>query len=160
MPKVVVEMKNIEKSFPGVHALDNAQLTLDKGEILGLLGENGAGKSTLMNVLGGVYQADSGKIIIDGEEVHLENVVDARDHGIAFIHQEIALVPYLTVAENIFLGRELRTHGMVDKAKMNKEAKKWLEKIGLKVNPAEVVSHLSIAVQQMVEMNWNYLYIT
>lgn len=152
MPKVVVEMKNIEKSFPGVHALDNAQLTLYKGEILGLLGENGAGKSTLMNVLGGVYQADSGKIIIDGEEVHLENVVDARDHGIAFIHQEIALVPYLTVAENIFLGRELRTHGMVDKAKMNKEAKKWLEKIGLKVNPAEVVSHLSIAVQQMVEI--------
>ena len=111
MPETLVEMKNITKTFPGVKALDDAQLTLYKGEVLGLLGENGAGKSTLMNVLGGVYIPDSGSISIDGKEAKITNVVDAQNLGVAFIHQEIALVPYLSVAENVFLGRERMSAG-------------------------------------------------
>lgn len=152
MPKTLVEMTNIVKTFPGVKALDNAQLTLYSGEVLGLLGENGAGKSTLMNVLGGVYKPDSGKIVIEGKEVTINSVVDAQQHGVAFIHQEIALVPYLSVAENIFLGRERKSAGMVDKKKMYKESKQWLDMVGLDVNPATMLCKLSIGKQQMVEI--------
>ena len=152
MPKLLVEMNDIMKSFPGVKALDNAKLTLYEGEVLGLLGENGAGKSTLMNVLGGIYKPDSGEIRIDGQKVKIETVTTAQELGIAFIHQEIALVPYLSVAENIFLGRERMTAGMVDKRKMYREAKQWLEMVGLNVNPATLVYNLSIGKQQMVEI--------
>ena len=152
MPKTLVEMKNISKSFPGVKALDNAQLTLYEGEVLGLLGENGAGKSTLMNVLGGVYKPDEGTISIDGKEAKINSVVEAQNLGVAFIHQEIALVPYLSVAENIFLGRERMTAGMVDQKKMYKEAKQWLDMVGLDVNPATMLCRLSIGRQQMVEI--------
>lgn len=152
MPDVLVEMKDIIKTFPGVKALDHAQLTLYKGEVLGLLGENGAGKSTLMNTLGGIYNADSGSITVDGKQVSIPTVIEAQKLGIAFIHQEIALVPYLSVAENIFLGRERMTMGMVDQRKMYKEAKQWLDMVGLDVNPATLVSRLSIAKQQMVEI--------
>lgn len=152
MPETLVEMKNITKTFPGVKALDNAQLTLYKGEVLGLLGENGAGKSTLMNVLGGVYIPDSGSISIDGKEAKITNVVDAQNLGVAFIHQEIALVPYLSVAENIFLGRERMSAGMVDKRKMYEESKQWLDMVGLDVNPATMLCKLSIGRQQMVEI--------
>ncbi len=152
MPKVLVEMKDISKSFPGVKALDNAQLTLYQGEVLGLLGENGAGKSTLMNVLGGIYRPDTGTITIDGQEAVIHSVVDAQKMGVAFIHQEIALVPYLSVAENIFLGRERKTAGMVDKRKMYQEARQWLDVVGLDVNPATMVCRLSIGKQQMVEI--------
>lgn len=152
MPETLVEMKNITKTFPGVKALDDAQLTLYKGEVLGLLGENGAGKSTLMNVLGGVYIPDSGSISIDGKEAKITNVVDAQNLGVAFIHQEIALVPYLSVAENIFLGRECMSAGMVDKRKMYEEAKQWLDMVGLDVNPATMLCKLSIGRQQMVEI--------
>lgn len=152
MPKILVEMKDIVKTFPGVKALDNAQLTLYEGEILGLLGENGAGKSTLMNVLGGIYKPDAGEIHIAGEECKIHSVIEAQELGVAFIHQEIALVPYLSVAENIFLGRERKTAGMVDKSKMYKEAKQWLDMVGLDVNPATLISKLSIAKQQMVEI--------
>ena len=152
MPETLVEMKNITKTFPGVKALDDAQLTLYKGEVLGLLGENGAGKSTLMNVLGGVYIPDSGSISIDGKEAKITNVVDAQNLGVAFIHQEIALVPYLSVAQNIFLGRECMSAGMVDKRKMYEEAKQWLDMVGLDVNPATMLCKLSIGRQQMVEI--------
>lgn len=152
MPKTLVEMTGITKTFPGVKALDNAQLTLYSGEVLGLLGENGAGKSTLMNVLGGVYKPDTGKIVIDGKEATIGSVVDAQALGVAFIHQEIALVPYLSVAENIFLGRERMSAGMVDKKKMYKEAKQWLDMVGLDVNPATMLCKLSIGKQQMVEI--------
>ena len=152
MPKTLVEMTGITKTFPGVKALDNAQLTLYSGEVLGLLGENGAGKSTLMNVLGGVYKPDSGKIVIDGKEAVIGSVVDAQNLGVAFIHQEIALVPYLSVAENIFLGRERMSAGMVDKKKMYKEARQWLDMVGLDVNPATMLCKLSIGKQQMVEI--------
>lgn len=152
MPKTLVEMTGITKTFPGVKALDNAELTLYSGEVLGLLGENGAGKSTLMNVLGGVYKPDSGKVVIDGQEAVITSVVEAQKLGVAFIHQEIALVPYLSVAENIFLGRERMSAGMVDKKKMYKEAKQWLDMVGLEVNPATMLCKLSIGKQQMVEI--------
>ncbi len=152
MPEVLVQMTGISKSFPGVKALDNAQLTLYKGEILGLLGENGAGKSTLMNCLGGIYKQDSGTIEVDGQEVKINSVVEAQQLGIAFIHQEIALVPFLSVAENIFLGRERTTGGLVDQGKMREEAKQWLEMVGLDIDPAKPVGELSIGLQQMVEI--------
>lgn len=152
MPDKLVEMKDIVKTFPGVRALDKAQLTLYKGEVLGLLGENGAGKSTLMNVLGGIYVPDSGTIKMGGSEVTIPTVIEAQNLGIAFIHQEIALVPYLSVAENIFLGRERMSAGMVNQRKMYQEAKAWLNMVGLNVNPAVLVCRLSIARQQMVEI--------
>ena len=152
MPKVIAKMQGISKSFPGVKALDRAELTLYEGEVLGLLGENGAGKSTLMNVLGGIYRPDEGTISIDGKEAVIHSVQDAQKLGIAFIHQEIALVPYLSIAENIFLGRERKTAGMVDKRKMYAEARQWLEVVGLDVNPATMVCRLSIGKQQMVEI--------
>lgn len=152
MPDVLVEMKDIVKTFPGVKALDHAQLTLFEGEVLGLLGENGAGKSTLMNTLGGIYIPDSGAITVSGQQVQIHTVIEAQKLGIAFIHQEIALVPHLSVAENIFLGREKMTAGMVDQRKMYREAKQWLDMVGLDVNPATLVSQLSIAKQQMVEI--------
>ena len=149
MPKVIAKMQGISKSFPGVKALDRAELTLYEGEVLGLLGENGAGKSTLMNVLGGIYRPDEGTISIDGKEAVIHSVQDAQKLGIAFIHQEIALVPYLSIAENIFLGRERKTAGMVDKRKMYAEARQWLEVVGLDVNPATMVCRLSIGKQQI-----------
>ena len=105
-----------------------------------------------MNVLGGVYIPDSGSISIDGKEAKITNVVDAQNLGVAFIHQEIALVPYLSVAENIFLGRECMSAGMVDKRKMYEEAKQWLDMVGLDVNPATMLCKLSIGRQQMVEI--------
>ena len=152
MSDVLVQMTGICKSFPGVKALDNAQLTLHKGEILGLLGENGAGKSTLMNCLGGVYKQDSGTIEVDGQHVEINTVHEAQQLGIAFIHQEIALVPFLSVAENIFLGRERTTGRFVDQGKMRQEAKQWLEMVGLDIDPGTIVRDLSIGVQQMVEI--------
>lgn len=107
MPDRLLRMENINKKFPGVHALKDAFLELREGETLGLMGENGAGKSTLMNVLGGVLKPDGGEIYIHGERTVIGGVQDAQAKGIAFIHQELALEPHLTVAENIFLGREL-----------------------------------------------------
>ncbi len=152
--QILVEMKEITKTFPGVKALDKASLTLRKGEVLGLLGENGAGKSTLMNALGGVpqYQPDSGTIEIEGKEVQIHTVTEAAGLGVAFIHQEIALVPKLSVAENIYLGREIMSHGLVDKGKMMKESKQWLDMIGLDVSPATLVGDLPIGKRQMVEI--------
>ena len=152
MSDVLVQMTGICKSFPGVKALDNAQLTLHKGEILGLLGENGAGKSTLMNCLGGIYKQDEGTIEVDGQKVEINTVHEAQQLGIAFIHQEIALVPFLSVAENIFLGRERTTGRFVDQNKMREEAKQWLEMVGLDIDPGTIVRDLSIGVQQMVEI--------
>ena len=104
----LLEMKNIHKRFPGVHALKGVSLQLKEGEVHALLGENGAGKSTLIKVLGGIYEKDEGEILIQGSPVEIKNVEQARKAGVSIIHQELVLVPYLTVAENIFLGRELR----------------------------------------------------
>ena len=102
-------MKNIHKQFPGVYALNSVDFELKAGEVHALLGENGAGKSTLIKVLGGIYHPDQGQIIIDGKEVKINSVPDADAAGVSIIHQEIMTVPYMTIAENIFLGKEPRT---------------------------------------------------
>ena len=103
---VLLQMKNIHKSFPGVKALQAVDFELRAGEVHALLGENGAGKSTLIKVLGGIYIAEEGEIFIDGKKVNIDSVNASHENGIAIIHQELVLVPYMTVAENIFLGRE------------------------------------------------------
>ena len=119
----ILELKNICKSFPGVKALDNVSLELNRGEIVGLVGENGAGKSTLMKVLTGVYKMDSGEIRIEGQPVHIQSPIDGRRMGISIIHQELSVLRNLTVAENMFLG-DLKTtkSGAVDWKGMQREA--------------------------------------
>lgn len=153
MKKELLRMENIVKTFPGVKALNNAAITVHAGEVMGFMGENGAGKSTLMNVLGGVFPADSGDIYIEGEKVEIRSIHDSQSKGVAFIHQELALEPYLTIAENIFLGREMKNSlGMISKDKMAEAAKPFLERVGLDIDPNEFVGRLSLGQQQMVEI--------
>lgn len=148
----LLEMKKICKSFPGVKALQDVDLQLKAGEVHALLGENGAGKSTLIKVLGGIYHAEQGEIIINGKQVEINNVSDARANGISIIHQELVLVPHMTVAENIYLGRELVGAFGIDKAAMIREAQKMLDRFDLGIDASELVGNLSIAQQQMVEI--------
>ena len=149
---VLLEMKNIHKHFPGVYALKNVQLELKAGEVHALLGENGAGKSTLIKVLGGIYKAEEGEIFIDGKKVEIDSVFAAQKNGIAIIHQELVLVPYMTVAENIFLGREPRKGSLIDKAKMNADTEELLKTYNLNFSPQTLIVDLTIAQQQMVEI--------
>ena len=148
----ILEMDHIEKTFPGVHALSDVHFDLVAGEAHGLVGENGAGKSTLMKVLNGIYTKDSGSIKIEGEEVQMHGIKDAMDHGIAFIHQEISLVPYMTIAENIFLGCEKKNALGVEQLAMRQEAQKILDSLDMPLDAGEFVYHLTIAQQQMVEV--------
>lgn len=152
MPEPLLKMVKISKTFPGVKALDSVDLELKKGEVLGILGENGAGKSTLMNVLGGIYPPDGGQMLIEGKEVAFADTFESQNHGIAFIHQELNLEPHLTVAENIFLGRELKNGPFVSRNRMYEESRRYLEFIGLHVDPKSSVSRLSTGQQQMVEI--------
>ena len=153
MKKELLRMENIVKTFPGVRALNNAAITVHAGEVMGFMGENGAGKSTLMNVLGGVFPADSGEIYIEGQKAEIRSIHDSQSLGVAFIHQELALEPYLTIAENIFLGREMKNSlGMISKDKMAEAARPFLERVGLEVDPNEFVGRLSLGQQQMVEI--------
>lgn len=153
MGKVLIDMTDIVKTFPGVKALTDVHLTLHSGEVLGLLGENGAGKSTLMNVLGGIFKPDSGSIRIDGEDVQLSGVLDAQAKGVAFVHQELALEPFLTVAENVFIGRELKNGaGLVSQREMVEQSRQYLEMVGLDINPNTLVNSLSMGQQQMIEI--------
>ena len=153
MQKELLRMENIVKTFPGVKALNNAAITVHAGEVMGFMGENGAGKSTLMNVLGGVFPADSGDIYIEGKKVEIHSIHESQALGVAFIHQELALEPYLTIAENIFLGREMKNSlGMVSKDKMAEAARPYLERVGLDIDPNQYVRQLSLGQQQMVEI--------
>lgn len=145
-------MKNITKTFPGVKALDNVTFDLQAGEVHALLGENGAGKSTLIKVLGGIYHADGGEILIDGKQVEINSVPDAERNGVAIIHQELVLVPYMSVAENIFLGREIGKGATVDLAAEEREAQKVLDDLGMDIKAGTLVKDLPIAQQQMVEI--------
>ena len=150
--KVLLEMHHVHKRFAGVHALNDVSLKLKAGEVHALLGENGAGKSTLIKVLGGIYQADEGEIYIDGNKVEIKGVEDAQKNGIAIIHQELVLVPYMTVAENIFLGREFGNCVLVNRKKMNEEAQKLLDENQVNIRADMLVGKLTIAQQQMVEI--------
>lgn len=148
----LLEMKGVNKSFPGVKALQNVSLQLKAGEVHALLGENGAGKSTLIKVLGGIYHAEEGEIYIEGKKVEINGVTDARAAGISIVHQELVLVPYMTVAENIFLGRELGTSMNVNHQKMKDEAQALLDAYEMNIQADTLVEKLTIAQQQMVEI--------
>jgi len=151
--KTVLEMKNIHKRFPGVYALKDVHFELKAGEVHGLLGENGAGKSTLMKVLGGIYNVDEGEIYIDGQKVTIRDVKDSQKLGVSIIHQELVLVPYMSVAENIFSGREpTDKFGLLKKDVMLSEAQKLLDAFNLGIEASKLVIELNIAQQQMVEV--------
>jgi ribose transport system ATP-binding protein len=149
-----LEMRNISKAFPGVKALDNVELTLERGEIHVLAGENGAGKSTLMKVMTGVYRADhGGEIRIDGQLVSIRNPLHARDLGITIIYQELSVLDNLTIAENIFLAREpLTSAGLIDSRKMVADARDVLAELDFKIDPATRVGTLSVGQKQLVEI--------
>ena len=151
--QVVLQMKGVKKYFPGVKALDGVDFELRKGEIHALLGENGAGKSTLIKILTGLYSMTEGSIHIKGEEVHMKSVKDARDNRIAAIHQEICLVPYVSVARNIYLGRELKNKfGLMDDKTMEAETQKLLDRLGMDIDASKEVRQYSIAQQQLIEI--------
>ena len=153
MGQTVLEMIGIKKSFSGIYALSGIDFSLEQGEVHALLGENGAGKSTLIKVLGGIYQPDEGTIKIQGKEVKINGVPAARENGIGIIHQEIVLVPYLTVAQNLFLGREIKTKlGTINMAETNRKAKEMIASLGVKIREDAMVEDLTIAQQQMVEI--------
>lgn len=145
-------MNGISKAFPGVRALDAVDFECLPGEVHAICGENGAGKSTLMKILGGSYRPDAGEIRLAGRAVHFTHPRQAAEAGIAIIHQELSLLPHRTVAENIFMGREIAKRGMLDKAAMRDRAAGLLARVGADVDPQTLVSSLSIAVQQLVEI--------
>jgi len=151
--KHLLRMDGISKSFSGNKVLHGINLELEAGEVHALLGENGAGKSTLIKILGGVYTKDDGEIYVEDQKVEISNVDSAKNHGIRVIHQELMLIPYMTIAENIFLGQEPKTKaGTIDIAKMNEDAARFIQEMGLDLNPRQQVGKLSIAQQQMIEI--------
>ena len=149
---LALEMLNITKTFPGVRALDDVSFGCARGEVHALCGENGAGKSTLIKILGGVYRPDSGSIRLDGGEIAFSHPVSARRAGVSIIHQELSLLPYRTVAENVFLGIEPARYGFVDRRRMREEARRLLRRLGSSIAPESMAGNLSIAQQQIVEI--------
>ena len=153
MVSAVLEMKHIAKSFSGNKVLLDVDLTVEEGEVHALLGENGAGKSTLMKILGGIYTKDAGSIFINGREVQIHSVADARDNGISIIHQELMLARHMTIAENVFMGREQKkAGGFVDLARQETETQRFLDQYGIKLKADTRLDRLTIAQQQMVEI--------
>ena len=152
MGDIILTMKGIDKSFPGVHALDHVDLEVRKGEVLALMGENGAGKSTLMKVLTGIYKKDSGTITYEGKEVEFKNTREAQDAGIVIVHQELNMLGHLTVAQNLFIGREFKKGITIDDKKMNEEAKKLFDRLNVDIDPKEKMSNLTVGKQQMCEI--------
>lgn len=152
MNETIVSMKGICKSFPGVKALDNVQLELRSGEVLALLGENGAGKSTLMKILSGVYTRDSGTMEIFGQEYGDLTPKQAQEIGVAIIHQELNMCRHLSVAENMFLGREECRGILLSNRKMEQEAQRVLDELKIDIDPRQVVGDLPVSKQQMVEI--------
>ncbi|MEE0425809.1 MAG: sugar ABC transporter ATP-binding protein [Blautia sp.] len=152
MGEVILTMKGIDKSFPGVHALDHVDLEIRKGEVHALMGENGAGKSTLMKVLTGIYSKDSGSITYEGKEVEFTSPRDAQDAGIVIVHQELNMLNHLTVAQNIFIGREIMNGKLINDAKMNEEAAKLFRQLNIDIDPKEKMGNLTVGKQQMCEI--------
>ena len=152
---MLLEMRDIRKTFPGVVALNQVNLRVRAGEIHAIVGENGAGKSTLMKVLSGVYPHGSytGQILLDGQEVRFSSINDSEAQGVVIIHQELALVPHLSVAENMFLGNERRgTLGLIDWRQTNADAAELMARVGLRENPVTKIGHLGVGKQQLVEI--------
>ena len=148
-----VALEHISKSFPGVKALNDVSINFSPGRVHVLLGENGAGKSTIIKIISGVYQSDEGNLIVRGNKERFENTRESLGKGISVIHQELSVIPDLTIAENIFLGREPKTPlGLIDKQKMNQEAGKLLESLGMQINPKTFIRKLANGDKQMVEI--------
>ena len=152
MGEIILKMQGIQKYFPGVHALDDAQLEIRSGEVMGLIGENGAGKSTLMKILTGIYPKDGGTIEYFGEQIEIHGPKDAQNRGICIVHQELNLMQHLTVADNIFIGRESTKGIFLDKADQNRRTQELLDSLHLTIDPKAEVRTLSVAKQQMVEI--------
>ncbi len=153
MSKTILEMKAIDKRFSGVNALKSVNFELREGEVHALMGENGAGKSTLMKVLSGIYKRDGGEVTLFGEKVNFNNIKESQDAGIGMIHQELNMMNHLTVAQNIYIGREPIKNGIyIDDHKMEEDAKKLFDRIGVKINPSAVLGTLTVGKQQMVEI--------
>ena len=153
MSDFILQMENIQKSFPGVHALKGVQLQVKPGSVHGVMGENGAGKSTLMKIAIGLYHQDAGTIQLRGKEVAFESVHDALQQGISMIHQEMTPLPYMTVAQNIFLGREIRNRlGLIDHKAIDLESARILEELKINLRPRQIMGQLSVAQMQLVEI--------
>ncbi|MBR5945343.1 MAG: sugar ABC transporter ATP-binding protein [Lachnospiraceae bacterium] len=154
MAKILLEMKNITKTFPGVKALDNVNLQVEEGEIHALVGENGAGKSTLMNVLSGIYPFGTyeGDIIYDSEVCKFEDIKNSEEKGIVIIHQELALIPYMTIAENMFLGNERGATFKIDWNETGALARKYLDIVGLSDSTQTLIKDIGVGKQQLVEI--------
>ena len=154
MNNKILEMKSITKVFPGVRALDDVSLTVERGHIHAICGENGAGKSTLMKVLSGVYPAGTyeGDIVYEDEVVAFKNLRDSEAKGIVIIHQELALSPYLSIAENIFLNNEIKRFGLIDWNKTGQEAQKLIARVGLRESPDTKIKEIGVGKQQLVEI--------
>jgi putative multiple sugar transport system ATP-binding protein len=154
MSDVILEMRNITKTFPGVKALDNVSFAVKQGEIHALVGENGAGKSTLMNVLSGVYPYGSyeGEIYFQGQECRFQNIHQSEEVGLVIIHQELALVPFLSIAENLFLGNERAKNGMIDWNEAIFSTKELLDRVGLHESPNTLITNMGVGKQQLVEI--------
>lgn len=149
----LLEMKNIAKSFSGNKVLIGVNLTVEEGEVHALLGENGAGKSTLMKILGGIYTKDAGEIYINGKEVQIHSVSDSKANGVSIIHQELMLAQHLTIAENVFMGREIKNKsGLVNLKKQEEETQKFLDQYEIGLSADTRLDKLTIAQQQMVEI--------
>lgn len=149
---ILLEARGIGKSFPGVRALDDVSFALRKGEVHALVGENGAGKSTLMKILSGVYQPDEGDIFLRGKKIRLPNTLAAQHLGISVIHQEFYLANHLSVAQNIFIGREPRRGLFLDDHELNRRAQELLDRLDVKLDPRTKVGDLPVAAQQLVEI--------
>lgn len=152
MTEIIVSMNHIIKEFPGVKALDDVHFELRSGEVMALLGENGAGKSTLMKILSGVYSRDGGTMHIFGKEYGNLTPKQAQEVGVAIIHQELNMCKHLSVTENMFLGREIRGKFGLENAKMEAEAKKYLDQLKIDIDPKQIVGELPVSKQQMVEI--------
>ena len=154
MSDVILEMRNITKTFPGVRALDNVTFSVKRGEIHALVGENGAGKSTLMNVLSGVYPYGSyeGEIHYEGNEVRFQNISQSEEVGLVIIHQELALIPYLSIMENLFLGTERSKNGIIDWNESISRTKELLDQVGLHESPNTLITNMGVGKQQLVEI--------
>ncbi len=154
MSDVILEMRNITKVFPGVKALDNVSFAVKQGEIHALVGENGAGKSTLMNVLSGVYPhgSYSGEIYFQGKECRFQDIHQSEEVGLVIIHQELALVPFLSIAENLFLGNERAKNGVIDWNEAIFRTKELLDRVGLHESPNTLITNMGVGKQQLVEI--------
>ena len=152
VPNQLLKVTGISKAFPGVQALQDVSFELNRGEVLALVGENGAGKSSLMKILSGIYTKDAGAIALDGEEVVIDSPKHAQELGINIIHQEMNLMPHLTVAQNIYIGREPRIGPFVNERALNAKTTELLTRLGINLKAKELIEDLTVAKQQMVEI--------